>query len=62
MMRNLLMIIIISSFNDAIAEGKTENKWNSSINSLLLQDLNIHINTYIIGQCGTRKIVRTVML
>lgn len=40
-----LMIIIISSFNDAIVEGKTEEKWNSSINSLLLQDLDIHINT-----------------
>lgn len=41
----LMIIIIISSLNDAIVEGKTEDKWNSSINSLLLQDLDIHINT-----------------
>jgi hypothetical protein len=40
-----LMIIIISSLNDAIVEGKKEDKWNSSIKSLLLQDLDIHKNT-----------------
>ncbi|SEK10908.1 hypothetical protein [Paenibacillus polymyxa] len=40
-----LMIIIISSFNDAIVEGKTEKNWASLIRYHLLQDLSIHKNT-----------------
>lgn len=40
-----LMIIIISSFNDARVEGKTEKNWASLIRYHLLQDLSIHKNT-----------------
>lgn len=39
------MIIIISSFNDAIVEGKVEANWASVIRYHLLQDINIHKNT-----------------
>ncbi|WP_019637121.1 hypothetical protein [Paenibacillus fonticola] len=42
--RFTLMIIIISSFNDAIVEGKVEANF-SVIRYHLLQDINIHKNT-----------------
>ncbi|GIO04062.1 hypothetical protein J31TS6_00900 [Brevibacillus reuszeri] len=40
-----LMIIIISSFNDAIVERKAEESLASLIRNHLLQDINIHKNT-----------------
>ncbi len=40
-----LMIIIISSFNDAIVEGKAEENSASLIRYHLLQDISIHKNT-----------------
>lgn len=40
-----LMIIVISSFNDAIVEGKVEKNWGDLIRLHLLQDSNIHNNT-----------------
>ncbi|MGG1643692.1 hypothetical protein ACIFQM_20955 [Paenibacillus sp. NRS-1782] len=40
-----LMIIIISSFNDAVVEGKVEENWASFIRYHLLQDISIHKNT-----------------
>ncbi|MFJ7914707.1 MULTISPECIES: hypothetical protein [unclassified Lysinibacillus] len=40
-----LMIIIIASFNDAIVEGKAEEKSASLIRYHLLQDISIHKNT-----------------
>ncbi|AZK48573.1 hypothetical protein [Paenibacillus lentus] len=43
--RFALMIIIISSFNDAIVEGKAEAELASVIRYHLLQDINIHKNT-----------------
>ncbi|MGF0470739.1 hypothetical protein ACQQ6W_13975 [Lysinibacillus fusiformis] len=40
-----LMIIIISSFNDAIVEGEAEEDSASLIRYHLLQDISIHRNT-----------------
>lgn len=40
-----LMIIIISSFNDAMVDGKAEENWASLIRYHLLQDISIHKNT-----------------
>lgn len=40
-----LMIVIISSYDDAIGEGKVEESWASSIRYHLLQDIRIHKNT-----------------
>ncbi|MCG7410890.1 hypothetical protein MH117_26255 [Paenibacillus sp. ACRRX] len=40
-----LMIIIISSFNDAIVEGKAQENSASLIRYYLLQDIGIHKNT-----------------
>ena len=40
-----LMTIIISSYNDAILEGKVEKSWASFIRYHLLEDINIHKNS-----------------
>ncbi|WP_020620884.1 hypothetical protein [Paenibacillus daejeonensis] len=40
-----LMIVIISSFNDAIIENLTDDRSASLIKSLLLQDISIHRHT-----------------
>lgn len=40
-----LMIVMISSYDDAIVEGKDEDSWASSIRHHLLQDIGIHKNT-----------------
>lgn len=40
-----LMIVIISSFNDAIIESQTEDRSSSLIKGHLLQDISIHRNT-----------------
>lgn len=40
-----LMIIIISSFNDAIVEGKAEESWANIIGYYLVKDVSIHKNT-----------------
>lgn len=40
-----LMMIIISSYNDAIIEGKVEKSWASFIRYHLLEDINIHKNS-----------------
>lgn len=40
-----LMIVIISSFDDAVAEGQTEESTAKRIRFHLLQDIGIHMNT-----------------
>lgn len=40
-----LMIVIISSFDDAVAEGQTEESTAKRIRYHLLQDIGIHMNT-----------------
>lgn len=42
-----LMIIIISSFDDAILEGSAENNWSNLIRHHLLQDHRIHKHTIL---------------
>lgn len=41
----VLMIVIISSFDDAITEGKAEESTAKRIRYHLLQDIGIHMNT-----------------
>lgn len=40
-----LMIIVISSYDDALAMGNFEMEWDDTISSLLLKDINIHEST-----------------
>ncbi|MED1919058.1 hypothetical protein [Brevibacillus sp. DP1.3A] len=40
-----LMIVIISSYEDAMIEEKDEESWGSSIRNHLLKDIRIHKNT-----------------
>lgn len=42
-----LMIIILSSFDDAILEGNAENNWSNLIRHYLLQDHRIHKHTIL---------------
>lgn len=40
-----LMIVIISSYDDAMVEEKHEERWATSIRNHLLKDISIHKNT-----------------